>query len=125
MVVKPGHPWVDASGLVSTPFLQRWSFPSHTLVELAVQLADAFGREPPLYSKPAGGAGGGGGAQAHAHPAPTHAHAARTCSTHMRAQARTRRTRARAGGVDARRSSVQALRLEHPRRARKPVHMRT
>ena len=56
MVVKPGHPCVDANGAVAAPYLQRWTFPSHTLCGCAAQLAELFSRDPPLYSKPPAGA---------------------------------------------------------------------
>jgi ESCRT-I complex subunit TSG101 len=53
MVVKPGHSVVDASGLArQLPYLQRWTFPSHNLVDCTRALADAFSRDPPLFAKP-------------------------------------------------------------------------
>ena len=55
MVVKAGHPHVDANGAVAAPCLLRWTFPSHTLCGCADQLAEIFSRDPPLYSKPPGG----------------------------------------------------------------------
>ncbi|CAN4118263.1 unnamed protein product [Withania somnifera] len=51
MVVKPSHPFVNPSGVVSIPYLQNWIYPSSNLVELARNLGVFFGRDPPLYTK--------------------------------------------------------------------------
>lgn len=56
MVIKRPHPHVDASGLVSVPYLQNWVFPRSNLVELVRSLGITFGQDPPLYSKPAAAA---------------------------------------------------------------------
>ena len=77
MIIKPGHAIVDGSGLVRDPYSHHWAYPRSSLAELATHLSEAFGREPPLFAKPAGyvppppptherANGGGGGA----YPAP-------------------------------------------------------
>ncbi|KAJ7528673.1 hypothetical protein O6H91_15G013200 [Diphasiastrum complanatum] len=53
MIIKPRHRFVDASGLVSAPFLDQWIFPRCHLVELVQNLSSVFGQDPPLYSRPA------------------------------------------------------------------------
>ncbi|KAJ7528987.1 hypothetical protein O6H91_15G028500 [Diphasiastrum complanatum] len=53
MIIKPRHRFVDASGLVSAPFLDQWIFPRCNLVELVQNLSSVFGQDPPLYSRPA------------------------------------------------------------------------
>ncbi|XP_061992156.1 protein ELC-like [Rosa rugosa] len=50
MIIKRPHPYVDPSGIVSIPYLQNWVYPSSNLLDLARQLSDYFGRDPPLYS---------------------------------------------------------------------------
>ena len=54
MIIKPGHSCVDGSGLVRSPYGDRWSYPRSNLTELAGLLSEAFGSEPPLFAKPAG-----------------------------------------------------------------------
>lgn len=54
MIIKPGHAIVDGSGLVRDPYSHRWAYPRSSLAELAAHLSEAFGREPPLFAKPAG-----------------------------------------------------------------------
>ncbi|KAJ7954564.1 protein ELC-like [Quillaja saponaria] len=51
MIIKRPHPFVNPSGLVSTPFLQNWVYPSSNLADLASNLSILFGRDPPLYSQ--------------------------------------------------------------------------
>ncbi|XP_074587271.1 protein ELC-like [Curcuma longa] len=56
MLVKPGHPLVDPSGLVraaAVPYLAAWVYPSSNLVDLVRSLSHLFGLDPPLYSRPA------------------------------------------------------------------------
>ncbi|KAJ7284248.1 hypothetical protein O6H91_16G050800 [Diphasiastrum complanatum] len=53
MIIKPRHPYVDASGMVSAPYLQQWLYPLSNLVELVQNLSLLFGQDPPLYSRPA------------------------------------------------------------------------
>ncbi|KAG6533860.1 protein ELC-like [Zingiber officinale] len=56
MLVKPGHPLVDPSGLVraaAVPYLASWVYPSSNLVDLVRSLSHLFGLDPPLYSHPA------------------------------------------------------------------------
>ncbi|KAI3719346.1 hypothetical protein L6452_20243 [Arctium lappa] len=51
MVIKRQHPFVNPSGLVSIPYLQNWLYPSSNLVDLARNLSNYFGSDPPLYSQ--------------------------------------------------------------------------
>ncbi|CAI9279284.1 unnamed protein product [Lactuca saligna] len=51
MVIKRQHPFVNPSGLVSIPYLQNWVYPSSNLVDLARNLGNYFGSDPPLYSQ--------------------------------------------------------------------------
>ncbi|KAL3690517.1 hypothetical protein R1sor_016826 [Riccia sorocarpa] len=53
MIIKPRHPYVDASGMVNIPYLQQWVFPRSSLVELVQSASLLFGQDPPLYSRPA------------------------------------------------------------------------
>lgn len=41
---------VDASGLVSVPYLREWVFQGSSLLKLAQILCDVFGQQPPVYS---------------------------------------------------------------------------
>eukprot|EP00246_Nothoceros_aenigmaticus_P011707 TRINITY_DN3306_c0_g1_i2.p1 TRINITY_DN3306_c0_g1~~TRINITY_DN3306_c0_g1_i2.p1 ORF type:complete len:423 (-),score=53.91 TRINITY_DN3306_c0_g1_i2:183-1451(-) len=81
MIIKPRHPCVDGSGMVTVSYLQQWLYPRSNLVELVQNLSLVFGQDPPLYSRPPaipsrpppptpsfhgmnpmlGGGGGGGG----------------------------------------------------------------
>ena len=96
MVVKPGHPCVDANGAVAAPYLQRWTFPSHTLCGCAAQLAELFSRDPPLYSKPPAGA-------------PPREQLLRSTTTCMRGRHR-RSSSMRSSTVQHRRRQLQLLR---------------
>ncbi|XP_052202120.1 protein ELC-like [Diospyros lotus] len=51
MIIKRPHSFVNPSGLVSTPYLQNWVYPSSNLMDLARDLSHFFGRDPPLYSQ--------------------------------------------------------------------------
>ncbi|KAI3731935.1 hypothetical protein L1987_63128 [Smallanthus sonchifolius] len=51
MVIKRQHSFVNPSGLVSIPYLQNWVYPSSNLVDLARNLSNYFGNDPPLYSQ--------------------------------------------------------------------------
>lgn len=51
MVIKRHHPFVDASGLVSSPYLMNWVFPSSNLVDMVKNLSILFGQTPPLFTK--------------------------------------------------------------------------
>lgn len=53
MIIKPRHPCVDASGMVSSQYIHHWVFPRSNLVELVQNLSLLFGQDPPLYSRPA------------------------------------------------------------------------
>ncbi len=52
MIIKPRHPYVNPSGMVSAPYLQTWVYPCSNLVELVQSLSLLFGNDPPLYSRP-------------------------------------------------------------------------
>ncbi|KAH7280512.1 hypothetical protein KP509_36G000500 [Ceratopteris richardii] len=52
MVIKRPHKHVDASGMVSLPYLQSWFYPRSNLVDLARALSTMFSQDPPLFSKP-------------------------------------------------------------------------
>ncbi|WOL05305.1 hypothetical protein Cni_G14033 [Canna indica] len=55
MLVKPGHPLVDPSGLIreeAAPYLRSWVFPASNLVDLVRSLSHLFGLDPPLYTRP-------------------------------------------------------------------------
>ena len=54
MIIKPGHGLVDGGGLVRRDPSGEWRYPASALAEFARHLADAFGREPPLFAKPPG-----------------------------------------------------------------------
>lgn len=51
MIIKPRHPYVNPSGMVSAPYLQAWVYPRSNLVELVQSLSLLFGNDPPLYSR--------------------------------------------------------------------------
>lgn len=42
---------MDPSGVVKIPYLQSWVYPGSNLFELAQNLSDYFGSDPPLYSQ--------------------------------------------------------------------------
>lgn len=52
MIIKPRHPCVDGSGMVTVSYLQQWLYPRSNLVELVQNLSLVFGQDPPLYSRP-------------------------------------------------------------------------
>lgn len=54
MIIKPRHPFVDASGLVSTPYIRNWVSPHSTLMIMCNDISIQFGQDPPLFSKPSG-----------------------------------------------------------------------
>jgi ESCRT-I complex subunit TSG101 len=52
MLIKPHHPLVDRSGLVTNaPYLRSWVFPSSNLVDLVRSLSHLFGLDPPLFTR--------------------------------------------------------------------------
>lgn len=53
MIIKPRHPYVDASGMVNSLYIQHWVYPRSNLVELVQSLSVLFGQDPPLYSRQA------------------------------------------------------------------------
>eukprot|EP00878_Enallax_costatus_P014141 GHUV01014790.1.p1 GENE.GHUV01014790.1~~GHUV01014790.1.p1 ORF type:complete len:436 (+),score=163.77 GHUV01014790.1:629-1936(+) len=54
MIIKTGHSFVDASGLVHSPCINHWLYPTSDLSSTCQEMAMLFGAEPPLYSKPPG-----------------------------------------------------------------------
>lgn len=51
MVIKTHHPFVDASGVVSSTYLQNWSQPHSTLMIMCNDISIQFGKDPPLFQK--------------------------------------------------------------------------
>eukprot|EP00891_Asterochloris_glomerata_P007192 jgi/Astpho2/7192/e_gw1.00113.157.1_t len=56
MIIKPRHSFVDASGVVNTPYLQHWSPQLCNLVDMGHDTSIQFGQDPPLFRLPAAGA---------------------------------------------------------------------
>ena len=54
MIIKPRHAFVDASGIVNTPYLRNWQQPHSTLMIMCNDISIQFGQDPPLFSKPPG-----------------------------------------------------------------------
>ncbi|KAK9813095.1 hypothetical protein WJX72_008931 [[Myrmecia] bisecta] len=54
MIIKPRHSFVDASGIVASPYIQNWVFPRANLVDMCTDTSIQFGQDPPLFSKPKG-----------------------------------------------------------------------
>ncbi len=55
MMIKPGHSFVNADGLVSTDHVLRisgTSYNSYSMVDFLYAMADLFGHEPPLFTRP-------------------------------------------------------------------------
>ncbi|XP_026411519.1 protein ELC-like [Papaver somniferum] len=50
MIIKRPHAYVNPSGLVSTPLLQSWIYPSSTLCDVIKELSGLFGLDPPLFT---------------------------------------------------------------------------
>jgi ESCRT-I complex subunit TSG101 len=53
MVLRPDHNHVDPSGMVHTPCLDNWLFPSSNLLDTTTEMSIIFGSETPLYTKAA------------------------------------------------------------------------
>ena len=51
MVIKTNHPFVDASGVVSSTYLRNWSQPQSTLMIMCNDISIQFGKDPPLFQK--------------------------------------------------------------------------
>ncbi|KAI3899786.1 hypothetical protein MKW92_021901 [Papaver armeniacum] len=51
MIIKRPHAYVNPSGLVSTPLLQSWIYPSSTLCDVIKELSGLFGLDPPLFTR--------------------------------------------------------------------------
>jgi len=51
MVIKNGHKYVDKSGMVRTPYFNHWQPQMSDLVGLVMNMADEFGKDPPLYAR--------------------------------------------------------------------------
>jgi len=52
MAITPGHPHVDAAGVVYMPYLNTWNPATHSLLPLVQAMAVIFGKQTPLYSAP-------------------------------------------------------------------------
>lgn len=55
MMIKPGHSFVNPDGLVSTDHVLRasgTSYNAYSMVNFIYAMADLFGNEPPLFTKP-------------------------------------------------------------------------
>ncbi|KAL2642058.1 hypothetical protein R1flu_009645 [Riccia fluitans] len=75
MIIKPQHRFVDASGIVTVPYLQQWIYPRSNLVDLAQNMSEIFGQDPPLYSRQSA-------VPSHLQRVQTGAHSPRTSSIH-------------------------------------------
>lgn len=53
MMIRPGHPFVDNSGLTTDPYLTSWRASTSTLSGLVDALTRSFSASPPVYSIPA------------------------------------------------------------------------
>ncbi|RZC90759.1 hypothetical protein C5167_028592 [Papaver somniferum] len=51
MIIKRPHAYVNPSGVVSTPLLQSWIYPSSTLCDVIKELSGLFGLDPPLFTR--------------------------------------------------------------------------
>ncbi|MCL7025058.1 hypothetical protein MKW94_002898 [Papaver nudicaule] len=51
MIIKRPHAHVNPSGLVSSPLLQSWIYPSSSLCDVIKELSRLFGLDPPLFSQ--------------------------------------------------------------------------
>ncbi|KAI3896838.1 hypothetical protein MKX03_028344 [Papaver bracteatum] len=53
MIIKRPHAYayVNPSGLVSTPLLQSWIYPSSTLCDVMKEISELFGLDPPLFTR--------------------------------------------------------------------------
>ena len=52
MIIKPNHSYVDASGMVRTPYLFHWHPERCDLVGMVEEMTQIFGNEPPLFARP-------------------------------------------------------------------------
>lgn len=55
MMIKPGHTFVNADGLVSTKYVLQATgngYTSYVLADFLHAMSEMFGREPPLFTKP-------------------------------------------------------------------------
>ncbi|GFH45373.1 hypothetical protein CTEN210_01847 [Chaetoceros tenuissimus] len=53
MMIKEGHRHVAADGMVYMPYLHSWRSHSHNLVDMCHNMSNIFGRDPPVFAKPA------------------------------------------------------------------------
>lgn len=53
MIITPQHPYVDGSGLVTSPYLERWQYPDSNLRELAQVVAAPAAPAPACPPAPA------------------------------------------------------------------------
>lgn len=53
MCLAPTHPFVDVStGVINTPAVVSWSFPSSKLVTVLADMSTHFGEQSPVYARP-------------------------------------------------------------------------
>src|SRR4051794_12716477 len=52
MIIKPGHPCVDSSGLCSIDYLSQWRPDMSNLIGLTYALSSIFSHDPPVFAKP-------------------------------------------------------------------------
>ena len=53
MMIKPGHTHVDADGLVYMHYLSAWRAHTHNLHDLVTFMGQLFGKDTPVYRRPA------------------------------------------------------------------------
>ncbi len=54
MMIKQGHKHVGVDGMVYMPYLHSWRSRTHNLVEAVRHMSDLFGKDPPVFARPAG-----------------------------------------------------------------------
>eukprot|EP00892_Ulva_mutabilis_P007351 jgi/Ulvmu1/4989/UM021_0006.1 len=53
MCLAPTHPFVDVStGIINTPAIVSWAFPSSKLVGVLAEMSTHFGEQSPVYARP-------------------------------------------------------------------------
>jgi len=53
-MIKENHRHVAADGMVYMPYLHSWSPHSHNLIDACQNMSSIFGKDPPVFAKPAG-----------------------------------------------------------------------
>lgn len=54
MMIKDGHRNVGSDGMVYMPYLHSWQGNSHNIVAMCTHMSNIFGKDPPLFARPAG-----------------------------------------------------------------------